>query len=170
MALAERYIDAFHRDAEGLGPFHRMRSLQVSEKIQDIQDLVQTLIDKEFAYVEDGTVWFSVGAFSEYGKLSGQKVEELRSADDATGKRAPADFALWKAVKPGEPSWESPWGPGRPGWHIECSAMSAGALGKNFDIHGGGLDLVFPHHENEIAQSEAAHGCQYANVWMHNGR
>ena len=169
IALAERYIEAFHRDAEGLGLIPPDEEPRVSEKIQEIQELVQTLVDKDYAYVEEGTVWYNVGAFPEYGKLSGQKVEELRSADDASGKRAPADFALWKAVKPGEPSWESPWGPGRPGWHIECSAMSANALGPSFDIHGGGLDLVFPHHENEIAQSEAAHGCQYANVWMHNG-
>jgi len=169
IALAERYIQAFHDDAEGLGLIPPDEEPRVSEKIQEIQDMVQTLIDGGHAYVEQGTAWFAVNTFEEYGKLSGQKVEELRSADDASGKRNPADFALWKAAKEGEPSWESPWGPGRPGWHIECSAMSAGALGPNFDIHGGGLDLVFPHHENEIAQSEAAHNCQYANVWMHNG-
>lgn len=169
IVLAERYIDAFHSDADRLGLVRPDEEPRVSEKIPEIQNMVQTLVEKGHAYVSEGTVWFSVGSFNEYGKLSGQKVEELRSADDGGGKKSPADFALWKAVKPGEPSWESPWGPGRPGWHIECSAMSACSLGQNFDIHGGGLDLVFPHHENEIAQSEAAHGCQYANIWMHNG-
>ena len=114
-------------------------------------------------------MWFEVKTFDEYGKLSGQKVDELRSADSADGKRNPADFALWKAVKPGEPSWESPWGPGRPGWHIECSAMAMCCLGNPVDIHGGGLDLIFPHHENEIAQSEAATGEKYVSYWMHNG-
>ena len=114
-------------------------------------------------------MWFDVATHPAYGKLSGQKVDELRSPDADHGKRNAADFALWKAHKPGEPAWESPWGPGRPGWHIECSAMSREALGTTIDIHGGGLDLVFPHHENEIAQSECAHGSPYARCWMHNG-
>ena len=131
--------------------------------------MIGRLVDKEHAYVNEGTVWYDVASFSDYGRLSGQKVEELRSPDEVPGKRSPADFALWKAAKPGEPSWPSPWGPGRPGWHIECSAMSYNDVGETLDIHGGGLDLVFPHHENEIAQSEAANGCKYVNYWMHNG-
>jgi cysteinyl-tRNA synthetase len=141
----------------------------VSESIEDIQALIQSLITQGHAYADEGTVWFDVKSFEHYGQLSGQKVDELKSPDTVEGKRHPADFALWKAVKPGEPSWESPWGPGRPGWHIECSAMSMSALGDTFDIHGGGLDLVFPHHENEIAQSEAHSHSTYANYWMHNG-
>ena len=169
MALAERYIAAFQEDATGLGltpPDHEPR---VSTSIPDIVRLIQVLIDKGHAYAAEGTVWFDVRTFPEYGKLSGQKLDELRSSDPDAGKRDAADFALWKAMKPGEPSWESPWGPGRPGWHIECSAMSWARLGTTFDIHGGGLDLVFPHHENEVAQSECAHGATYARYWTHNG-
>ncbi|MCC6620351.1 MAG: cysteine--tRNA ligase [Deltaproteobacteria bacterium] len=168
-ALAERYVQAFREDADGLGLIAPDHEPRVSTSIPEIVDLIRTLVDRGHAYSADGSVWFSVESFPEYGKLSGQKIDELRSADAETGKRHPADFALWKAAKPGEPSWESPWGPGRPGWHIECSAMSLSRLGKTLDIHGGGLDLVFPHHENEVAQSECAHGQTYARFWTHNG-
>lgn len=167
--LAQRYIDAFHEDADAMGLLRPDREPRVSESIAEIQGLTQRLIDHGNAYVADGSVWFAVRTFDGYGKLSGQKIDELRSADAAEGKRDAADFALWKAAKPGEPAWPSPWGPGRPGWHIECSAMAWAELGERIDIHGGGLDLVFPHHENEIAQSECAHHQRYANYWMHNG-
>ncbi|MDP6944566.1 MAG: cysteine--tRNA ligase, partial [Myxococcota bacterium] len=169
LALAQRFIDAFHEDVDQLGLVRPDLEPRVSTSIQDIQDLIGKLVDRDHAYVNEGTVWFSVGTFAEYGKLSGQKVDELRSPDEVPGKRHPADFALWKAVKPGEPSWDSPWGPGRPGWHIECSAMSGACLGETIDIHGGGLDLVFPHHENEVAQSECGHGVPFTRYWMHNG-
>ena len=141
--------------------------------------LVKTLIDKGHAYAtEEGDVYFSVRSFPEYGKLSGRNIDEMEGGHrelraDGQGledrKRDPLDFALWKAAKPGEPSWGSPWGQGRPGWHIECSAMSKKYLGLPIDIHGGGADLVFPHHENEVAQSEAAYGCCFSNYWMHGG-
>jgi cysteinyl-tRNA synthetase len=167
--LAQRYIDAFREDAGNLGLISPDEEPRVSTSIDDIRTMITKLIDNGNAYVQDGSVWFSVSSFAEYGRLSGQKVEELRSADSGAGKREGADFALWKAVKPGEPSWESPWGAGRPGWHIECSAMCSSAIGETVDIHGGGLDLVFPHHENEIAQSECASGAAYVRYWMHNG-
>ena len=169
IALSARFIDAFHEDADALGLIRPDAEPKVSESIGGIQDLIGSLISKGNAYVNDGTVWFDVKSLPSYGRLSGQKVDELQSPDTVSGKKHPADFALWKAVKPGEPSWPSPWGPGRPGWHIECSAMSMECLGKTMDIHGGGLDLVFPHHENEIAQSEAHTDCTYFNYWMHNG-
>ena len=169
LALAQRFISAFHEDADAMGLLRPDQEPKVSESIEDILTLTQQLIDRGHAYVADGSVWFSVETFEEYGRLSGQKVDELRSADAADGKRSGADFALWKAAKPGEPAWPSPWGPGRPGWHIECSAMAASRLGNTVDIHGGGLDLVFPHHENEIAQSECGHGAKYVRYWMHNG-
>ena len=143
-----------------------------TENIDEIIRFTQELVDKGFAYVaEGGDVYFDVNKDPDYGKLSHRSVEALRGegGDMAERKRSAADFALWKGAKPGEPSWESPWGPGRPGWHIECSAMSRRILGESFDIHGGGLDLVFPHHENEIAQSECAHGKLQAKYWMHNG-
>ena len=167
--LAQRLIHEFHEDTDALGMSRPDHEPRVTESIDAIRAMIATLVEKGHAYENEGTVWFDVRSFPEYGKLSGQNVDELRSPDTVPGKKHPADFALWKAVKPGEPSWESPWGPGRPGWHIECSAMSVGLLGENFDIHGGGLDLVFPHHENEVAQSEAHSGCSYANYWMHNG-
>ncbi len=167
--LAQRYIDALHEDADGLGLLRPDKEPRVSTSIDEIQAMTQRLIDNGHAYVDSGNVWFSVETFKQYGKLSGQKVDELRSADAADGKRAPADFALWKSAKPGEPEWPSPWGPGRPGWHIECSAMAWSELGPTIDIHGGGLDLVFPHHENEIAQSECGNCKPFANYWMHNG-
>src|SRR5262249_33138106 len=133
---------------------------RATASIDEIIKITQTLVDKGFAYAADGDVYFDVAHDSEYGKLSNRSIESLHGdgGDRAARKRAAADFALWKGAKPGEPAWDSPWGKGRPGWHIECSAMSRQLLGETFDIHGGGLDLVFPHHENEIAQSECAHG------------
>ncbi len=169
MDLAERFIAEFREDAANLGLIHPDSEPRVSTSIDAIQTLITTLIETDHAYENEGSVWYSVPSFSEYGKLSGQKVDELKSADEVAGKRHPADFALWKAIKPGEPSWDSPWGPGRPGWHIECSAMCCSELGTTIDIHGGGLDLVFPHHENEIAQSEGANKAPFSRYWMHNG-
>ena len=169
MELAEFYIKSFHNDASNLGLIQPDAEPRVSESIEDINSMIGRLLDNGHAYVNEGSVWFDVDSYSHYGKLSGQKVNELRSADETAGKKNPADFALWKAVKPGEPSWSSPWGEGRPGWHIECSAMAYAALGAEIDIHGGGLDLVFPHHENEVAQSECANRSPYARYWMHNG-
>jgi cysteinyl-tRNA synthetase len=167
--LAQDEIDAFHRDLDALGLMRPDEEPRVTASMADIIALIGTLVERGHAYETSGNVWFSVGTFDKYGQLSGQKVEELRSADAAEGKRDPADFALWKTAKPGEPAWESPWGPGRPGWHIECSAMAKRCLGETIDIHGGGMDLVFPHHENEVAQSECGNGQRYANYWMHNG-
>src|SRR5262245_56336454 len=170
LELAERFIASFQDDAAGLGlsaPDHEPR---VSRSIPEITAMIAELVQRGHAYEGGGSVWFSVETFERYGKLSGQKVGELRSADAGGGKRHPADFALWKQAKPGEPAWDSPWGPGRPGWHIECSAMCRRYLGERIDIHGGGLDLVFPHHENELAQSECATGAApFAGCWMHNG-
>jgi len=145
---------------------------RVSDHIPEIIEMVKVLVDKGAAYEAGGSVYFSVEQFPGYGKLSGRDREDMENVarvEHDPHKRAELDFALWKAAKPGEPSWDSPWGPGRPGWHIECSVMSAKYLGKTFDIHGGGRDLIFPHHENEIAQSEAAHGQTMANYWLHNG-
>jgi cysteinyl-tRNA synthetase len=142
-----------------------------TDNIGEIIQFVETLIERGFAYAAEGDVYFDVLKDPDYGKLSGRQVEAMQGegGSTATRKHSTADFALWKAAKPGEPSWPSPWGPGRPGWHIECSAMSRRLLGRTFDIHGGGLDLVFPHHENEIAQSESAHGQPMAKYWLHNG-
>jgi cysteinyl-tRNA synthetase len=144
---------------------------KATENIDEIIRITQQLIDKGFAYQSDGDVYFDVAKDRQYGKLSGRSIESMVGEGGSTAerKRSAADFALWKSAKPGEPSWDSPWGAGRPGWHIECSAMSRRILGETFDIHGGGLDLVFPHHENEIAQSECCHGKPQANYWMHNG-
>jgi len=167
--LAQYYIDSFHEDTDALGLIKPDAEPRVTTSMDDIIDMIVKLVDKGHAYQADGSVWFSVKTHNAYGKLSRQNVDELRSADEVSGKKDAADFALWKIAKEGEPSWESPWGNGRPGWHIECSAMADKLLGTNFDIHGGGLDLVFPHHENEIAQSECANGAAYANYWMHNG-
>lgn len=169
VALSARYIEAFQKDAAAMGLISPDKEPKVTESMEGIKDFIAGLIENGHAYQNEGSVWFSVESFPEYGKLSGQKVDELRSADEVPGKRSPADFALWKAVKPGEPSWPSPWGDGRPGWHIECSAMARDSLGATIDIHGGGLDLVFPHHENEIAQSECGNKADYARYWMHNG-
>ncbi len=145
---------------------------KASEHMPEILAMTQLLIDRGFAYAAEGSVWFEVSKDAEYGKLSNRKVEEQEAGTRelaGNGKRNPADFALWKGAKPGEPAWESPWGPGRPGWHIECSAMSQKYLGDTFDIHGGGMDLMFPHHENELAQSECCTGKPFARFWLHNG-
>ncbi|SEO71561.1 cysteine--tRNA ligase [Aquisalimonas asiatica] len=171
--LTERFIEAMHEDERALGvlpPDHEPRATQ---SVDAMQALIQRLMDKELAYQGDnGDVYYNVAGFPDYGKLSGKRLEDLRAGarvDVEADKRHPGDFVLWKRAKPGEPSWPSPWGDGRPGWHIECSAMSARYLGEHFDIHGGGLDLQFPHHENEIAQSEGAHDHPFVNYWMHNG-
>ncbi len=169
LALANRYIDAFHADVEALGLQPPDAEPRVSTSIDDILSMIGRLVEKGHAYASEGTVWFDVASLPAYGALSNQKVDELRSEDSDRGKRQAADFALWKAAAGNEPTWESPWGPGRPGWHIECSAMARKELGETLDIHGGGIDLVFPHHENEVAQSEAAHGCRFSNYWVHNG-
>ncbi|WP_372879386.1 cysteine--tRNA ligase [Spongiibacter marinus] len=172
-ALTERFITAMHEDAERLGIAPPDAEPRATGHIDDILAMIERLIERGFAYAADnGDVYYRVSRFEGYGKLSGKKPDELLSGariavDEA--KEDPRDFALWKAAKSGEVSWPSPWGEGRPGWHIECSAMSTCCLGDNFDIHGGGPDLVFPHHENEIAQSEAATGKPYANTWMHAG-
>ena len=171
-ALAERYIQAFEEDARALGLLAPDVSPRVTEVIPEIIDLIQRLLDQGVAYTAGGDVYFQVSRWPEYAKLSRRNLDELRAGERVTPgeqKREPLDFALWKAEKPGEPAWDAPWGRGRPGWHIECSAMSERFLGSPFDIHGGGLDLIFPHHENEIAQSEAAHHVALSKVWMHAG-
>ncbi len=171
--LVQRFTDAMDEDFAALGIGKPNLEPKATEHIDQIIAMVQTLIDKGMAYAADnGDVYYVVEKFADYGQLSGKVLDELRSGarvevDEA--KQNPLDFVLWKAAKPGEPAWDSPWGKGRPGWHIECSAMSTCCLGNTFDIHGGGPDLKFPHHENEIAQSEAATGEKYANVWMHAG-
>jgi cysteinyl-tRNA synthetase len=167
--LAQDEIDAFHQDMDALGLQPPDAEPRVTRTMPEIVAMIATLVARGHAYEAAGNVWFSVASFPRYGALSGRQVEDMRSADAAAGKRDPADFALWKAAKPGEPAWDSPWGPGRPGWHIECSAMAKHELGETVDIHGGGLDLVFPHHENEIAQSECATDRPYVRWWMHNG-
>ena len=171
--LGERFIKEYYIDADALGVCRASVNPRATEHIGEIISLVRTLIEKGHAYATpDGDVYFSVRSFDGYGKLSGQNIDDLENGarvDPDEAKRDPLDFALWKAEKPGEPSWDSPWGKGRPGWHIECSAMSMAILGETFDIHGGGQDLIFPHHENEIAQSEAATGHPFARYWMHNG-
>lgn len=171
-AVSARYLDVYHRQLDILGIMPPTFEPRATENISKIQGFINKLIDKGYAYVSGGDVYFSVDRFSSYGKLSNRDKDEMlhgvRVEVDAK-KKHPLDFALWKAVKPGEPAWQSPWGDGRPGWHIECSVMSTGTLGDMFDIHGGGLDLIFPHHENEIAQSEAATGKPFANYWVHNG-
>ncbi|HEX3031112.1 MAG TPA: cysteine--tRNA ligase [Bacillota bacterium] len=173
ISLAARYIEEFFSDSRALGVREATVHPKVSEHMPEIVDMIQALIDKGFAYVVDGDVYYSVKAFKGYGKLSGRSLEDMQAGARVAvdeRKQQPMDFALWKSAKPGEPSWNSPWGPGRPGWHIECSVMSLKYLGESFDIHGGGFDLIFPHHENEIAQSEAyAGGKPFARYWMHNG-
>jgi len=172
-ALTERFIAEMHRDADALGVQRPSAEPKATEAIAEMLAMIATLIDKGLAYAADnGDVYYDVSEFPNYGKLSGRNIDELRAGERVAvneAKNDPMDFVLWKAAKPEEPAWESPWGRGRPGWHIECSAMSAHCLGEQFDIHGGGQDLQFPHHENEIAQSEGAHGCQSVNYWMHNG-
>ncbi|MBR4880122.1 MAG: cysteine--tRNA ligase, partial [Clostridia bacterium] len=169
--IAERYIKEYFTDAEGLGIKRANHHPLATENIDGIINMVKTLIDKGFAYELDGDVYYSTKAFETYGKHSHQPLEELEAGARINvneHKHDAMDFALWKNAKPGEPSWESPWGNGRPGWHIECSVMAKRYLGDTIDIHSGGVDLCFPHHENEIAQSEAANGKPFANYWMHN--
>ncbi len=172
-ALTERFITAMDEDAAALGiekPDHEPRATQY---VQGMLDMIEVLRQKGLAYqASDGDVNYAVRKFDGYGKLSGKSLDDLRAGERVQvdmAKDDPLDFVLWKRAKEGEPSWDSPWGKGRPGWHIECSAMSSALLGKHFDIHGGGQDLQFPHHENEIAQSEGAHQCTFVNTWMHNG-
>ncbi len=171
--LTERFIQAMQEDARRMGVIDPDHEPRATAHIDDIVALVETLIEKGFAYAaSNGDVYYRVAKFEGYGKLSGKVLEDLRAGarvEVEEHKEDPLDFVLWKAAKPGEPSWSSPWGEGRPGWHIECSAMSKCCLGDTFDIHGGGPDLKFPHHENEIAQSEAANGCTFVNTWMHAG-
>ncbi|HPE16239.1 MAG TPA: cysteine--tRNA ligase [Oscillospiraceae bacterium] len=171
-AVAEKYIGEYFTDAHGLGVHDATIHPKATENIGEIIEMVKRLVEKGYAYEAGGDVYFRTEKFEGYGKLSHQPLEELEAGarvEVGDIKEAPMDFALWKAAKPGEPAWDSPWGPGRPGWHIECSAMSGRYLGKTIDIHCGGQDLQFPHHENEIAQSEAANGCPFVNYWMHNG-
>ncbi len=170
--ISERYIQNFYRDMGALGITKPSAEPRATEHMQDILHMVEGLIHKGVAYQLEGDVYFSVKKFAPYGQLSGKNLEELQAGarvEVDTRKKDPMDFALWKAAKPGEPGWESPWGKGRPGWHIECSAMSVAELGPTFDIHGGGKDLIFPHHENEIAQSCAYTGKDFARYWVHNG-
>lgn len=171
--LTERFIKAMHEDSALLGVLPPDEEPRATLHIKEMQQMIQVLIDKGYAYAAgNGDVYYDVSRFEGYGKLSGKNPDDLRAGERVAvdeAKDDPLDFVLWKAAKPGEPFWDSPWGKGRPGWHIECSVMSAKALGEHFDIHGGGLDLQFPHHENEIAQSEAACGCKSVNYWLHNG-
>jgi cysteinyl-tRNA synthetase len=170
--VSERYVEAFRVDMASVGVLPGDVEPKATEHIPQMVALIERLIAGGFAYVVEGDVYFAVRSFPEYGKLSGRNLEELLAGarvEVDERKRDPRDFALWKSAKPGEPSWPSPWGPGRPGWHIECSAMAMQYLGESFDIHGGGEDLVFPHHECEIAQAEAVTGRPFVNVWVHNG-
>ena len=171
--LTEHFIGAMHEDAGALGVLPPDQEPRATEHLPDIIGMITRLIERGHAYVaENGDVYYDVRSFPAYGKLSGKSIEDLQAGarvEPGEGKRDPLDFALWKAAKPDEPSWSSPWGDGRPGWHIECSAMSTKSLGDTFDIHGGGADLTFPHHENEIAQSEGATGHPFVKYWMHNG-
>lgn len=172
--ISKRYIEAYFEVMDQLNIRRADVYPTVSGHMQEIVDIVTGLVDKGFAYVVDGDVYYSVEKFEDYGKLSGRTLEDMKAGarvDVDERKHHPMDFALWKSAKPGEPAWESPWGPGRPGWHIECSAMSLKYLGNSFDFHGGGSDLIFPHHENEVAQSEAYCGCKepFVRYWLHNG-
>ena len=171
--LTKRFITAMHEDAEALGVQPPDSEPRATDSMDSILGMIGRLIDNGYAYQgENGDVFYAVGKFDGYGQLSGKRVEELRAGarvDVEQAKRDPLDFVLWKSAKAGEPGWPSPWGEGRPGWHIECSAMSTNCLGNHFDIHGGGMDLQFPHHENEIAQSEGATGEHFVNYWIHNG-
>jgi cysteinyl-tRNA synthetase len=170
--ITQRYIGEFHQDGEALGLLAPSVEPLATQHIAEIIDIIEQLEAKELAYRIDGDVYYSVAGFPSYGKLSRKNIDELEAGarvEVDERKRSPLDFALWKSSKPGEPTWDSPWGPGRPGWHIECSAMSTKYLGQPFDIHGGGRDLIFPHHENEIAQSEGALGRPLARFWLHNG-
>jgi len=171
--LTTRFIEEMHTDAQALNVLAPDEEPLATGYMDEIVAMVESLVDKAYAYQADnGDVYYDVNKFEHYGALSGKQLDDLRAGERVEvdkAKRNPLDFVLWKSAKPDEPSWESPWGKGRPGWHIECSAMSTHCLGNHFDIHGGGMDLQFPHHENEIAQSEAATGEKFVNVWMHNG-
>lgn len=171
--LTQRFIDAMHEDAEALGCLSPNAEPRATDHIDEMQQMIETLVEGDYAYAgSKGDVYYAVDSFADYGKLSKRNLEDMQAGSRVeveTDKRNPFDFVLWKAAKPGEPQWASPWGQGRPGWHIECSAMATKCLGNTFDIHGGGHDLQFPHHENEIAQSEASTGCEYARNWMHVG-
>lgn len=170
--ITDRYIEEFHRDSESLGLLAPSLEPRATLHMPEIIELILRLEKQQLAYRINGDVFFSVSNFQGYGKLSRKRIDELEAGarvEIDERKRSPLDFALWKSSKPGEPTWESPWGPGRPGWHVECSAMSTKYLGQPFDIHGGGRDLMFPHHENEIAQSEGAFGLPLARYWIHNG-
>lgn len=170
--VAQKYIEAYHEDMKRLGVGRPDIEPKATEHIREMIEVIKGLIQKEHAYVVDGDVYFRVASFKEYGKLSKRNLEDLKAGarvEVDERKSDPLDFALWKASKPGEPAWDSPWGKGRPGWHIECSAMGFKHLGETFDVHAGGKDLVFPHHENEIAQSEAYSGKKFVNYWIHNG-
>ncbi len=171
--LTQRFIEAMHEDEKALSVLPPDIEPRATQSMQDMIEMISTLVDKELAYIgSNGDVFYAVDKFPQYGALSGKKLDELQAGervDVDLAKRNPFDFVLWKKAKEDEPSWDSPWGKGRPGWHIECSAMSKNCLGEHFDIHGGGMDLQFPHHENEIAQSEGASGKKFVNVWMHNG-
>ena len=172
-ALTTRFITAMNEDAEALGVLPPTHEPRATDFVPPMVQMIATLIARGLAYAApNGDVYYAVHAFPGYGKLSGKSLDELRAGERVEvdqHKRDPLDFVLWKAAKPGEPSWDSPWGAGRPGWHIECSAMGEHYFGAHFDLHGGGQDLQFPHHENEIAQSEGAHQCAFVNYWMHNG-
>jgi len=172
LELANRFIEEFYADTDRLGILRPDLEPRATEHIPEMIELIRDLIDKGLAYQADGDVYFRVDSFDRYGSLSGRNLEDMQAGariEVNEQKRHPMDFALWKGSKPGEPTWDSPWGPGRPGWHIECSAMSRKYLGETFDIHGGGQDLIFPHHENEIAQSVGATGKPFANIWIHHG-
>ena len=171
--VTEKYIRSFFRSIDGLNVQRATVHPRATEDMHEIIELISRLVDGDSAYASNGSVYYRVRDKADYGKLSGQNIDEMLEGSRhelEDGKKDPADFALWKAVKPDEPQWKSPWGPGRPGWHIECSAMAFKHLGEQIDIHGGGLDLIFPHHENEIAQSESASGAiPFSKIWMHNG-
>lgn len=172
LEISEKYISEYKKDAHGLNVMDADVHPKVTENMDIIIDIVKTLVDKGFAYESNGDVYFRTTKFKDYGKLSHMPIEDLQAGariDISEHKENPLDFAVWKSAKPNEPYWNSPWGKGRPGWHIECSAMSRHYIGDTLDIHCGGQDLIFPHHENEIAQSECATGCTLANYWMHNG-
>jgi len=172
-ALTDRFIAAMHEDSAALGVLPPEHEPRATEYVGNMLNMIQRLIERGHAYAAaNGDVYYAVQSFPTYGQLSGKSLDDLRAGERVEvdlNKRDPMDFVLWKAAKPGEPFWPSPWGAGRPGWHIECSAMGSDLLGKHFDIHGGGQDLQFPHHENEIAQSEGAHECKFVNYWLHNG-
>jgi cysteinyl-tRNA synthetase len=170
--LAHKYIEAYQEDMKRLGVGRADVEPKATEHITEMIEVIKGLVEKGHAYIVEGDVYFRVASFKDYGKLSKRNLEDLKvgaRVEVDERKADPLDFALWKASKPGEPAWDSPWGPGRPGWHIECSAMGFKHLGETFDIHAGGKDLVFPHHENEIAQSEAYSGKRFVNYWIHNG-